>query len=150
MTHGSSWDMEIGLPSAAPSCDIFNLGWSYFHTFFTIMCFQCLATVFNGSASDLACGLLVISGWSFLQRNRATPEHRGHFRTHHVDAAAISGGQQSNNRHLTMTCHFSISNVRFAFWAFFRKQENLGSHTGSKWRPGDPDVKDDPNDPLTR
>ena len=47
-------------------------------------------------------------------------------------------------------CHFSISNVRFAFWAFFRKPEKLGSHTGSKWCPGDPDVKDDPNDQLTR
>jgi len=47
-------------------------------------------------------------------------------------------------------CHFSISNVRFAFWAFFRKPEKLGSHTGSKWWPGDPDVKDDPDDPLTR
>ena len=35
-------------------------------------------------------------------------------------------------------CHFSISNVLFAFWAFFRKQEKLGSHTGSKWWPGDP------------
>ena len=30
-------------------------------------------------------------------------------------------------------CHFSISNVRFTFWAFFRKPEKLGSHTGSKW-----------------
>jgi len=29
-------------------------------------------------------------------------------------------------------CHFSISNVRNAFWAFFRKLEKLGSHTGSK------------------
>jgi len=47
-------------------------------------------------------------------------------------------------------CHFSISNVRFAFYAFFRKPENLGSHTGSKWWPGNPYVKDDPNDPLTR
>ena len=50
-------------------------------------------------------------------------------------------------------CHFSISNVRFAFWAFFWKPEKLGSHTGSKWWPGDPDVKDDPltrwpNDPV--
>jgi len=47
-------------------------------------------------------------------------------------------------------CHFRISNVRFAFWAFFRKPEKLGSHTGSKWWPSDPDVRDDPNDPLTR
>ena len=46
--------------------------------------------------------------------------------------------------------HFSISNVRFAFWAFFRKPEKLGSHTGSNWWPGDPDVKDDPNDPVTQ
>jgi len=29
-------------------------------------------------------------------------------------------------------CHFSISNVRFAFLAFFRKPKKLGSHTGSK------------------
>jgi len=36
------------------------------------------------------------------------------------------------------------------FGHFFRKPEKLGSHTGSKLRPGDPDVKDDPNDPLTR
>ena len=35
-------------------------------------------------------------------------------------------------------CHFSISKIRFAFWAFFRKPERLGSHTGSKWWPGDP------------
>ena len=36
-------------------------------------------------------------------------------------------------------CHFSISNVRFAFWAFFSKTgKKLGSHTGSKWWPGDP------------
>jgi len=47
-------------------------------------------------------------------------------------------------------CHFSISNVRFALWTFFRKPEKLGSHTGSKWWPGAPDVQDDPNDPLTR
>ena len=47
-------------------------------------------------------------------------------------------------------CHFSISDVRFAFLAFFRKPEKLVSHTGSKWWPGDPDVKDNPNDPLTR
>jgi len=39
MTHSNLWDMEIGLPSvedvtrgrAAPSCDMFNLGSSYFH-----------------------------------------------------------------------------------------------------------------------
>jgi len=36
------------------------------------------------------------------------------------------------------------------FGAFFRKPEKLGSHTGSKWWPGDPDVKDHPNGPLTR
>ena len=47
-------------------------------------------------------------------------------------------------------CHFSISNVRFAFWAFFRKPEKLGSHTRSKWWLGDSNVKGDPNDPLTR
>ena len=33
---------------------------------------------------------------------------------------------------------------------FFWKPEKLGSHTGSKWWPGDPDMKNDPNDPLTR
>jgi len=33
---------------------------------------------------------------------------------------------------------------------FFWKSEKLGSHTGSKWWPGNPDVKDNPNDPLTR
>jgi len=31
---------------------------------------------------------------------------------------------QSNNRHLTMTCHFSILKVRFAFWAFSSKTGN--------------------------
>ena len=35
-------------------------------------------------------------------------------------------------------------------WDFFQKLEKLKSHTESKWWPGDPDVKDDPNDPLTR
>jgi len=35
-------------------------------------------------------------------------------------------------------------------WAFFENRKKLGSHTRSKWWPGDPDVKDDPNDPLTR
>ena len=59
----------------------------------------------------------------------------------------ISVQQQASDNHF---CHFSISNVRFEFWAFFRKPEKLGCHTGSKWWPGDPDVKDDPNDPLTR
>ena len=34
--------------------------------------------------------------------------------------------------------HFSISNVRFAFWAFFKNRKKLGSHTGSKWWFGDP------------
>ena len=33
---------------------------------------------------------------------------------------------------------------------FFSKTGKLGSHTGSKWWPGDPDVKDDPDDPFTR
>ena len=48
-------------------------------------------------------------------------------------------------------CHFSISNVRFAFLDIFSKTgKKPGLHTGSKWWPGDPDVKDDPNDPLTR
>ena len=34
-------------------------------------------------------------------------------------------------------CHFSISNVSFAFCAFFRKPGKLGYHTESKWWPGD-------------
>jgi len=38
----------------------------------------------------------------------------------------------------------------YLYLGLFRKTEKLGSHTGSKWWPGDPDVKDDPNDPLTR
>jgi len=60
----------------------------------------------------------------------------------------ISVQQQTSDNDF---CHLSISNVRFAFWAFFRKPEKLGSHTVSKWWwPGDPDVKDDPNDLLTR
>ena len=33
---------------------------------------------------------------------------------------------------------------------FFWKPKKLGSYTASNWGPGDPDVKDDPNDPLTR
>ena len=51
------------------------------------------------------------------------------------------------NKSLQIVCKYTCD---FAFWAFFRKPEKLGSHTGSKWWPGDPDVKDDPNDPLTR
>jgi len=35
-------------------------------------------------------------------------------------------------------------------WVVFRKPEKLGSHTASKWWPANPEVKDDPNDPLTR
>ena len=39
----------------------------------------------------------------------------------------------------------------YVFWGhFFRKPKKLGPHTASKWWPGDPDVKDDPNDPLIR
>ena len=49
----------------------------------------------------------------------------------------ISVQQQTPDNDL---CHFSISNVRFVFWAFFRKPEKLGSHTGSKWWPGDDPV----------
>ena len=33
---------------------------------------------------------------------------------------------------------------------FSKTGKKLGSHIGSKWWPGDTDVKDDPNDPLTR
>ena len=50
-------------------------------------------------------------------------------------------------------CHFSISNVPFAFWAFFSKTgKTRVSHRVEMMTrcPGDPDVKDDPNDPLTR
>ena len=50
-------------------------------------------------------------------------------------------------------CHFSISNVRFAFCAFKKNRKKTRvSHRVkmmTRW-PGDPDVKDDPNDPLTR
>ena len=50
-------------------------------------------------------------------------------------------------------CHFNISNVRFAFWVFFSKTgKTRVSHRVkmmTRW-PGDPDVKGDPNDPLTR
>jgi len=35
-------------------------------------------------------------------------------------------------------------------WAFFRKPEKLGSHTGSEWWPGDPHVNVDPYDPVTQ
>jgi len=44
--------------------------------------------------------------------------------------------------------HFKCYVLHFGH--FFRKPEKLGSHTGPKWWPGNPDVKDDPNDPLTR
>ena len=45
-----------------------------------------------------------------------------------------------------MTCHFSILNVRFAFWAFFSEnRKNSGLILGQN---DDPDVKDDPNDPV--
>jgi len=58
---------------------------------------------------------------------------------------------QSNNRHLTMTFVISAFQIYVLhFGHFFRKPEKLGSHTGSKWWPGDPDVKDDPHDLLTR
>ena len=50
-------------------------------------------------------------------------------------------------------CHFSISNVSFAFCAFFSKTgKTRVSHRVkmmTRWH-GDPDVKGDPNDPLTR
>ena len=56
--------------------------------------------------------------------------------------------------------HFTISNVslRFAFWAFFRKPEKLGSYTGSKWWPSDPvtrtwkmtQMTHWPGDPMTQ
>jgi len=49
--------------------------------------------------------------------------------------AVISVQQQTPDSDF---CHFSISNARFAFWAFFRKPEKRGSHTGSKRWPGDP------------
>ena len=47
---------------------------------------------------------------------------------------------------------FSQKNIYLYIFilGFFRKPGKLGSHTGSKWWPGDPDVKDDPNDPVTQ
>ena len=70
-------------------------------------------------------------------------------------SSVISVQQQT---HDNVFCHFSISNVRFAFWAFFRKPEKLGSHTGSKWWPGDPltqtwkmtQMTHWPGDPMTQ
>jgi len=35
-------------------------------------------------------------------------------------------------------------------WAFFENRENSGLTPGQSDDPGDPDVKDHPNDPLTR
>ena len=64
--------------------------------------------------------------------------------------AVISVQQQTPDNDC---CHFSISNVAYVlhFGHFFENRKNsAGSHTGSKWWPGDPDVKDDPNDPLSR
>jgi len=46
-----------------------------------------------------------------------------------VHCPVISAQQQTFDNDF---CHFGISNVRFAFSAFFRKPEKLGSHTGSK------------------
>ena len=46
--------------------------------------------------------------------------------------------------------HRNIYFYIFGVMGIFRKPEKLGSHTGSKWWLGDPDVKDDPDDPLTR
>ena len=46
-------------------------------------------------------------------------------------------------------CHFSISDVRFAFWAFFRKPEKLGSHRVKK-RTRWPGRERWPIDPVTQ
>ena len=52
----------------------------YFDSFRALRCLW-PATAFSGSGPNLACGLLITCEWSwggyFLQRNRATPEHRG-------------------------------------------------------------------------
>ena len=51
-------------------------------------------------------------------------------------------------------CHFSISNVRFAFWVFFRKSEKLGSRSHrvkmmTRW-PGRERWPKWPIDPVTQ
>ena len=56
--------------------------------------------------------------------------------------------QTPDNEGLLSFQHFKST---FCILGIFSKTgKKLGSHTGSKWWPGDPDVKDDPNDPLTR
>jgi len=62
MTHGSSWDMEIGIPSVEdvtlglrPSCDMFNLGSSYFHVPLTTV-----RHLYNVRGTDVLCGEV---GW---------------------------------------------------------------------------------------
>jgi len=55
-------------------------------------------------------------------------------------------------------CHFTVSNVHFAFWAFFENRKKIGSHNGSKWWPGDPvtrtwkmtQMTHWPGDPMTQ
>jgi len=60
----------------------------------------------------------------------------------------ISVQQQTPNNDF---CYFSISNVLFEFWAFFSKTgKTRVSHRVKMMSRGDPDVKDDPNDQLTR
>ena len=49
-----------------------------------------------------------------------------------------------------MTFVISAFKMYALHFGHFRKPEKLGSYTGSKWWPCDPDAKDDPNDPSTR
>ena len=49
-----------------------------------------------------------------------------------------------------MTVVRIFTNIYIFILCFFQKPEKLGSHTGSKWWPCDPDVEDNPNDQLTR
>ena len=63
-----------------------------------------------------------------------------------MDWHPVISVQQTPDNDLSFQ-HFKCT---FCILGIFQKPEKFGSHTGSKWWPGDPDVKDDPNDPLTR
>jgi len=59
----------------------------------------------------------------------------------------------NNNRHLTMTFVISAFQMYVLhFGHFFEDRKNSGLKPGQNddLVTGDPDVKDDPNDPLTR
>ena len=63
-------------------------------------------------------------------------ERRGHVRTRRVDAAAISVGQQSNNRHLTMTFVISAFQIYVLhFGHFFENRKNSGLTPGQNDDP---------------